>query len=187
MTIHGFSAHRMGGIGSLVYLQLFDSPEEQSRFEELYTTYRKLMFHVAKGILGNDQDAEDAVHDAFLSIAKNFDKISTEDRHKTKVFVVIVVESRAINLYRQKKRRAASEYLEELAGLSEYLPETNGLTGCLWKLRPRYREFLLLKYEWGYDNQELAALLGISEAGVRKLEQRAKSSLETLCREEGLL
>ena len=70
MTIHGFSAHRMGGIGSLVYLQLIDSPEEQSRFEELYTTYRKLMFHVAKGILGNDQDAEDAVHDAFLSIAK---------------------------------------------------------------------------------------------------------------------
>ena len=72
----------------LIYLQLIDSPEEKSRFEELYITYRKLMFHVAKGILGNDQDAEDAVHDAFLSIAKNFDKISTEDRHKTKAFVV---------------------------------------------------------------------------------------------------
>ena len=52
--------------GLLVYLQLIDSPEEQSRFEDLYITYRKLMFHVAKGILGNDQDAEDAVHDAFL-------------------------------------------------------------------------------------------------------------------------
>ena len=92
----------------LVYLQLIDSPEEQSRFEELYITYRKLMFHVAKGILGNDQDAEDAVHDAFLSIAKNFDKISTEDRLKTKAFVVIVVENKAINI----KKEARSVYIK---------------------------------------------------------------------------
>lgn len=89
----------------LAYLQLIDSPEEQSRFEELYITYRELMFHVAKGILGNDQDAEDAVHDAFLSIAKNFDKISTADRHKTKAFVVIVVENKAINIYHHKRRQ----------------------------------------------------------------------------------
>ena len=102
----------------LVYLQLIDSPEEQSRFEELYITYRKLMFHVAKGILGNDQDAEDAVHDAFLSIAKNFDKISTEDRHKTKAFVVIVVEHKAINIYHQKKRASDIEYLDEITGIS---------------------------------------------------------------------
>ena len=78
-----------------------------SRFEELYITYRKLMFYVAKGILGNDQDAEDAVHDAFLAIAKNFDKISTDDRHKTKAFVVIVVENKAINIYHHKKRRSS--------------------------------------------------------------------------------
>ena len=54
----------------LVFLQIIDNPEEQSRFEKLYWTYRGLMFHVAKKILGNDQDAEDAVQDAFLSIAK---------------------------------------------------------------------------------------------------------------------
>ena len=45
----------------LIYLQLIDDPEEQSRFERLYTTYRSLMFHKANEILGNTQDAEDAV------------------------------------------------------------------------------------------------------------------------------
>ena len=171
----------------LVYLQLIDSPEERSRFEELYTSYRKLMFHVAKGILGNDQDAEDAVHDAFLSIAKNFDKISTEDRHKTKAFVVIVVEHKAINIYHQKKRASDIEYLDEITGISVHLPDDDGMASCLLKLPARYRELLLLKYEWGYDNRALSALLGISEAGVRKLNQRAKESLEKLCRKEGLL
>ena len=171
----------------LAYLQLIDSPEEQSRFEELYITYRELMFHVAKGILGNDQDAEDAVHDAFLSMAKNFDKISTADRHKTKAFVVIVVENKAINTYHHKRRHSASEYLDDISGIPIHLPDEDGMARCLWKLPARYREFFLLKYEWGYDNRELSALLGISEAGVRKLNQRAKAFLEKLCREEGLL
>lgn len=171
----------------LAYLQLIDSPEEQSRFEELYITYRELMFHVAKGILGNDQDAEDAVHDAFLSMAKNFDKISTADRHKTKAFVVIVVENKAINIYHHKRRHSAAEYLDDISGIPIHLPDEDGMAKCLWKLPARYREFFLLKYEWGYDNRELSALLGISEAGVRKLNQRAKAFLEKLCREEGLL
>ena len=171
----------------LLYLQLIDSPQERSRFERLYATYRNLMFHVAKRILGNDQDAEDAVHDAFLAIAKNFDKISTDDRHKTKAFVVIVVENKAINIYHHKKRRSEAMYLEDISGISVQLPDDDGLARCLWKLPARYRALLLLKYEWGYDNRELSALLGISEAGVRKLNQRAKVFLEKLCREEGLL
>ena len=171
----------------LLYLQLIDSPQERARFERLYATYRNLMFHVAKRILGNDQDAEDAVHDAFLAIAKNFDKISTDDRHKTKAFVVIVDENKAIDLYHRKKRRSEAMYLEDISGISVQLPDDDGLARCLWKLPARYRALLLLKYEWGYDNRELSALLGISEAGVRKLNQRAKVFLEKLCREEGLL
>ena len=171
----------------LVYLQLIDDPEEKIRFEQFYYTYRNLMFYAAKEILGNEQDAEDAVHDAFLSMAKIFDRISTEDRHKTKAFVVIVVENKAINLYHRRKRHPAAEYLEEMTGMTVELPEENAAAQCLQKLAPRYRQFLQLKYVWGYENRELAALLNLSEAGVRKLNQRAKAAFEKLCREEGLL
>ena len=146
-----------------------------------------VLIHCDPPFLGNDQDAEDAVHDAFLAIAKNFDKISTDDRHKTKAFVVIVVENKAINIYHHKKRRSRAEYLDDISGIPVHLPDDDGMARCLLKLPARYREFLLLKYEWGYNNRELSALLGISEAGVRKLNQRAKASLEKLCREEGLL
>ena len=54
----------------LIYLQALDSPEDRTRFEALYTAYRGLMFHAARRILNNDQDAEDAVHMAFLSLAE---------------------------------------------------------------------------------------------------------------------
>jgi RNA polymerase sigma-70 factor (ECF subfamily) len=45
----------------LLYLQMLETPEEKSLFEQIYLEYRGLMYHVAYEILHNDQDAEDAV------------------------------------------------------------------------------------------------------------------------------
>lgn len=171
----------------LIYLQMIETAEERSQFEQLYTTYRNLMFYVAKEILDNDHDAEDAVHEAFLSIAKNFEKISAEDRHKTKAFVVIVVRNKAINLLQQRTRHTTAEYFDEASDISTEAIGEDGVAQCFMKLPSRYRDFLSLKYIWGYDNREIAAFLDISEAGVRKLNQRARNALEILCREAGLL
>ena len=54
----------------LLYLQMLETPEEKSLFEQIYLEYRGLMYHVAYEILHNDQDAEDAVHQAFVKIVE---------------------------------------------------------------------------------------------------------------------
>ena len=41
-----------------VYLMMMDSQEDQSKFENVYLTYRGLMYHVAYKILNNKHDAE---------------------------------------------------------------------------------------------------------------------------------
>lgn len=51
----------------LIYLMMIESPEDQSKFEKVYLTYKGLMYHVAYKILNNEQDAEDAVHSARYS------------------------------------------------------------------------------------------------------------------------
>lgn len=58
----------------IIYLQMLETPEEKSKFEQLYLEYKGLMFHVAYEILHNEQDAEDAVHQAFVKIAENIKK-----------------------------------------------------------------------------------------------------------------
>ena len=58
----------------MIYLQMIETPEEKSKFEQLYLEYRGLMFHVAYDILHNEHDAEDAVHQAFVKIAENIKK-----------------------------------------------------------------------------------------------------------------
>ena len=64
----------------LIYLQMLESPEEKSILEQIYLEYRGLMYHVAYKILHNEQDAEDAVHHAFVKIAENIKKISPFSR-----------------------------------------------------------------------------------------------------------
>lgn len=59
----------------LIYMALIDESENQSKFEEIYNTYKGLMFYVANKILNNEADSEDAVHNAFITIAENIKKL----------------------------------------------------------------------------------------------------------------
>lgn len=166
----------------LIYLQVIDAPEDRDQFITLYETYRGLMFYVANQILQNEQDAEDAVHDAFLSVAEHIKKFSRLERHKTKAFLVTIVENKAIDLYRKKTHRKEEILWEETTGLAPAYEPEDGLTRCILKLPARYREFLRLKHELGYSTKEVAELMGISWPAARKLEQRARDRLEAVPR-----
>ena len=137
---------------------------------------------------GNEADAEDAVHDAFVVLAENFQKFSLLERHKTRAFLVTIVEHKAIDLYRKKQRRGEAPLVEEISGID---PGPQGdaspLAQCILRLPGRYREFFRLKYELGYSTREAGQLMGLSWAAARKLEQRAKEKLRALCQEEGIL
>ena len=62
----------------LIYMSFIDDGSRRRLFEEIYFSYRKQMFLVARTVLKNDSDAEDIVHDVFLRIAKKYmAKIST--------------------------------------------------------------------------------------------------------------
>ena len=52
------------------YLSLIETEEDKSKFENIYETYRKVMFYTANQILKDEYLAEDAVHSAFLRILK---------------------------------------------------------------------------------------------------------------------
>ena len=88
----------------IVYLQLIDTAEDRSKFEQLYEQYKQLMFYTAFQILKRPQDAEDAVHLAFLSIAENISRISDLDCPKTRAYIVTIVERKAIDMLRAERR-----------------------------------------------------------------------------------
>ncbi len=171
----------------LVYLTMIESPEDQSKFEKIYLEYKGLMYYVAYKILNNAQDAEDAVHNAFIKIAENINNIDEAVCPKTQNYVVTIVENKAIDTYRSKKRKEAVEYIDEITGITVENQSLQGLAYCMSKLPLRYRQIILLKYYHGYNSREISKQLDLTEANVIKIDQRAKKKLLQICKEEGVL
>lgn len=171
----------------LIYLQMINSPGERSKFEILYYRYKDLMFSVAFSVLRNEREAEDAVHQAFVKIIENISKISDPKCPKTRSYVVTIVENTAINLYRRKKRHPSVPFEEWGEGIAVEYTGSNELARCMAQLPANYRQVLLLKYCHGYTAKEIAKMLGLTQANVASLLQRAKAKLEILCKEAEIL
>ena len=101
----------------MIYLQMLESDKDKQKFEQLYTIYKGLMFHVAMQLLSNEQDAEDAVHQAFLSILECFSGVSEVRSPKTRSFVVIITERKAIDIMRKKSRAQTVPYDDLIGGV----------------------------------------------------------------------
>ena len=171
----------------IIYLQMLETPEEKSKFEQLYLEYKGLMFNVAYEILHNEQDAEDAVHQAFVKIAENIKKIDDPICPKTHSYVVTIVENKAIDQYRKQQKHQTVELIDDIQGTNAHYEGDNDLTKCILKLPARYREMILLRYHHGYSVREIAGMMGISLPAAIKLDQRAKQKLKKLCEEAGIL
>ena len=170
----------------IIYLQAIEDPGDREKFAELYEHYRAYMLKIANEILDNTFDAEDALHNAFISISEHMDKVQDVSSKTTRGFVAIIVERKAIDLYRKRNRLVSLDTIENEVGISFPPPEDDDLARCLSKLPLRYQHVIMLKYYHGYTINEIANMFGMKPASVSKLDQRAKAKLEKICREEGV-
>lgn len=168
----------------MLYLQMLPSPSEKDKFEQIYTLYRGLMFYIARRILPGEADAEDAVHQAFMSIIENLKKISEVRCPKTRSYVVIITERKAIDILRSRSRLSPEAFEESTRGVELPLPGDGGLSDAMSRLPAVYREVLLLRYYHGYTVREIAPMLGRKPGAVQKLLTRAKAALRKILEQE---
>ena len=164
-----------------LYLQLLDTEEEKQGFELLYETYPKLMHWVANNILCDEKLAEDAVHEAFLRIIKNFNKINEILCPETRSFVVIIVRNIALNM--REKKKSEDEFHEVKEDISFGFDETadeicrQEIINVIMSLSDALKEVLMLYGYFGYTISEIAKLLDITEDAAYKRLQRARNIL----------
>lgn len=177
----------------MICLSLVDTPEEKSKFRQLYEKYRGLMFYCAREILQDDGLAEEAVQEAFIRLAKYLKKINDIECNKTKHFIVIIVESASKDIYRREKKQMAVSW-EEIEGnlyfpAKERVEEVSGLTAveqAIMELPFTYREIFRMKYVWGYSNQEIGKIFGIRQGTLRQRIVRGKLLLQEILDEMGV-
>ena len=83
----------------IVYLQMIETDEDKSKFEEIYQEYRNLMYYVAYKRMQHEQDAEDVVHHVFVKIAENIKNIEPVSP-KTKQLIVTMFDNRVTDVFR---------------------------------------------------------------------------------------
>ena len=91
----------------VLYMSFINDEIHRRLFEEIYMTYRKQMFLVARAVLSNDSDAEDAVHDVFLKIAKSqMQKIgSIQEAADVRSYLLKATKHQAIDHLRKRQRQ----------------------------------------------------------------------------------
>lgn len=157
--------------------------EERDKFCALYEEYKGLLYVVAYSILKDEKAAEDAVFGAFCKAAENIDKFEEPVSEQTKGYLLGIVEGKALEVVRGATEKTEGSSGDAESVLSAEEPGGGTIVGCLSRLPVRERAMLILKYGHGFTYQEIARIMGISEAAVRVLDKRAKGRLADLCAE----
>lgn len=179
----------------LVYMALIDDQQYCDRFEELYLQYRHKMLFVAYTILDDTFEAEDAVHEAFLAIARNMSNLEHMDQPAVVAYLVKAARSRALNMANKRKRDdivfLTDAQVEELSDREfweklEMHDNFDRVVQAILDLDPVYRDVLSMYFLHEATTREIARALGRKESTVRQQVIRGrKMLLRNLQREEG--
>jgi RNA polymerase sigma-70 factor (ECF subfamily) len=167
------------------YLSMLETENEKQTFAQIYEETRHACYHVAVSITKNAAMAEDAVHNAFLSVIENKEKIFSMPCGKRKSLIVIITKHKAIDLTRKKDNQFSSEEIEiaddfDLCDIFESQEGYAYLINCIKTLPEKYKTVFYLRYVKDMNNMEIAALLGITNKAVSTRLARAKQMLREM-------
>jgi RNA polymerase sigma-70 factor (TIGR02957 family) len=159
--------------------------------EELYTTYKPLLFALAYRMLGSVMDAEDIVQEAFVSLEKK----PLDHVQHVKAYLCKIVTNRCIDQLksaRQRRETYVGPWLPEpfvtdgdILGSGEdpvrqYEVKESLSTAYLLLLQQlswTERAVFLLREALQFDYSEIAEIVGKSSANCRQIFHRAKRSI----------
>jgi RNA polymerase sigma-70 factor, ECF subfamily len=162
---------------------------EETALAALVDQYASTLYRVAFSVLRNQQDAEDAVQEAFLRVLRHRETLGEIRDHR--VWLVRIVWNIVLDRKRRAKTRPETDDIADLArvlpamGLSaeqraSALQHHARVLGCVEKLPAREREVMLLSAFEELSSVEIAAVLGVTESSVRSRLFRARNLLAEL-------
>jgi RNA polymerase sigma factor (sigma-70 family) len=156
---------------------------------ELYKLYANAMYNVALRIVNDDAEAEDVLQEAFLDA---FNRIAAFRQETTfGLWLKQIVINRSINYLRKRKLELVSldevEVADEIdTDFEETTLKVEAIKAAMNELPDGYRVVLTLYLFEGYDHEEIAHILKITENTSRSQYLRAKRKLNNLLEMKGV-
>ena len=177
----------------ILYANVIDDPVHLARFEEIYQRYYKQMYYTANKVLQDSYEAEDALQDAFLGIARNMKTVSRiKNERDLYYYLQSAAKYAALNRLSKKQPYAEAVPLEQVPHLSDNSfwqllhrqPDYDSLTQNIAALPRIYWEALYYHFVVGFTIAETAAALHISVPAVKQRLVRGKKLLAQALEEE---
>ena len=150
-------------------------------FAPLVDRYHDRLARYAVRMIGDREDAEEALQDTFLRAFRALDRYREEERFGGWLFRILVNQCRSVVARRQRRAAllaaapwdppAAIEPGDDDAALREELER------ALAELPPASREALLLRYADELSYEEIATITG---SGISALKMRVRRACERL-------
>jgi RNA polymerase sigma-70 factor, ECF subfamily len=171
---------------------------DNEAYAQLIRSQHRPLFRIARRLLGNDEDARDAVQDAFISAFKSIGTFAATSRLSTWLHRVVI--NAALMKLRTRRRHPEEEIEKYLPRFQEdghqVVPsvEWNETAETLLQrsemrdlvrtaidqLPETYRTVLLLRDIEELNTEETARMLGITTTAVKLRLHRARQALRTL-------
>jgi RNA polymerase sigma factor (sigma-70 family) len=158
--------------------------QERGAFDELYGLYHERIWAFLLRLSGRRDDAEDLFQETWAKAARHVHRLEVGARLLPWLFTVARNEHRSARRFvlfdLRKRERFVVEPREGSAdpeGLLLDRDEALALEAALQSIGPAHREVLILAHVEGLPSADIAAILGLSDAAVRKRLSRARAEL----------
>lgn len=171
------------------YPQRMNGRLNTNYFREVYEKYRDEMFYTAYEILHNRQDAEDVIHETFVTLLECPGEIRKNSSKKNRNYILTIVKNKSYNLIKRRRYRSDREFViemledvmeEELDGKLIRMEQKKLVTEALRRMNDTYRDILIFQYYYEMSITDIARIFGKTPDNIRHLSLRAKKKLKKI-------
>jgi len=154
-------------------------------YERLYAMHGARMKNLARNVLGNPIDAEDAVQETFLKVHRSIASFRGQSSFITWIYRILINTCYDARRSRLRKKEVANEDSEETPRHEPRAPGAHpalrlALERALAKLTQHQRDVFLLYEVEGFRHAEIARMLEMTEAASKNTLFQAKKNLRQM-------
>jgi RNA polymerase sigma-70 factor (ECF subfamily) len=141
---------------------------------ERYYIYKTILFRIAFSYLGNKQDCEDVLQEAFIKLCYHApDFPESEDEKRWLIRITINLCKNHLRNY-WNRHKVNIDVVEELS----IEPEEREVLLEIIRLPQKYKTVIQLYYFVGYNVAEISKILNLSESAVKMRLKRGREFLK---------
>lgn len=148
--------------------------KDPDAFDSLMRTQLQSMYRIAIAMLGNEEDAADAIQETVLKCWQKMGQLKKEEYFQTWLTRILINQCK--DVLRGRQKYVLVEEIPEAGYEDNYF--SNEWKSLLSSLSEKYRIVMELYYVEGFSTKEIAEMLHITDMNVRSRMTRGRNQLE---------